>query len=58
VAICIPILEMAHTRVTYIPEITYLYNSNTGLNNHMVRLKEQIDNSRLIRKRNKYFPLD
>lgn len=40
-AICIPILEMAHTRVTYVPELLYLYNSETGLNNHYVRLSEQ-----------------
>lgn len=39
VAICLPILEMCHTRVTYIPEVTYLYNSDTGLNNHLIRLQ-------------------
>lgn len=38
VAICIPILEQAHERVGYLPEITYFYNSNTGLNNHQIRL--------------------
>jgi len=39
VAICLPILEQAHERVAYIPEVTYYYNSNTGLNNHALRLK-------------------
>lgn len=39
VAICIPILEQAHRRVIYIPELTYFYNSMTGLNNHKIRLK-------------------
>jgi glycosyltransferase involved in cell wall biosynthesis len=39
VAICIPILEMSHERVFYLPELTYYYNSNTGQNNHQVRLK-------------------
>lgn len=34
VAICIPVMEMSHEKVTYIPEVTYWYNSNTGLNNH------------------------
>jgi hypothetical protein len=39
VAICIPILEMSHERVFYLPELTYYYNSNTGQNNHQLRLK-------------------
>ena len=39
VAICIPILEMCHERVYYIPELTYYYNSNTGQNNHQLRLR-------------------
>lgn len=57
VAICIPILEMCHRRVSYIAEITYMYNSNTGLNNHMIRLNEQIENSKYIRNKKKYDPL-
>ncbi len=39
VAICLPILEMSHENVVYVPEISYLYNSNTGNNNHRVRLR-------------------
>ena len=58
VAICVPILEMAHERVKYVPELTYYYNSNTGQNNHQVRLKEQKVNDRMLRKRVKYQPLD
>ena len=38
VAICVPILEMSHKRVKYLPELTYSYNANTGLNNHKLRL--------------------
>jgi hypothetical protein len=38
IAICMPILEMSSERVKYVPEITYAYNSNTGNNNHVVRL--------------------
>lgn len=57
VAICLPILQMAHYRVAYIPQVTYMYNSNTGLNNHLVRIGEQIENSKLIRKRQKYSAL-
>ena len=37
-AIAIPCLEQAHTRVAYIPEMTYFYNFNTGLNVHKKRL--------------------
>ena len=34
VAIYMPILEMSRRKLTYIREISYYYNSNTGLNNH------------------------
>ena len=37
-AVCLPMLEMAHQKVAYIPEITYFYNMNTGLNVHKNRL--------------------
>jgi len=57
VAICIPILEQSFERVIYIPELTYYYNSNTGLNNHKLRLKEQKGNDRMLRKRKSYKPL-
>ena len=58
VAICLPILEMSHERVKYIPEMTYFYNSNTGQNNHQVRLREQKTNDRRLRKRQRYQALD
>lgn len=54
VAICIPILEQAHNRVVYLPELTYFYNSNTGLNNHRIRQKEQKSNDRMLRRRAPY----
>jgi hypothetical protein len=54
VAICIPVLEQAHRRVGYVPEMTYLYNSNTGLNNHALRLKEQRNNDKKLRTRKRY----
>ena len=57
VAICLPILEMSHERVRYIPEVTYWYNSDTGQNNHVVRLREQTENAMMIRKRQPYLPL-
>ena len=58
VAMYIPILEMSHTRVIYVPEISYLYNSNTGLNNHQVKQKEQISNVDKIRAKQSYEGLD
>jgi hypothetical protein len=58
VAICIPILEQAHERVGYLPEMTYFYNSNTGLNNHQVRLAEQRNNDRKVRRRATYKRLE
>ncbi len=34
VAIAFPVLEMAHEKVVYVPEILYFYNMDTELNNH------------------------
>lgn len=34
VAMYLPILEQAHLKVVYLPEVTYLYNDRTGSNNH------------------------
>ena len=34
VAIYLPVLEMAGKKIAYLPEITYLYNDMTGLNNY------------------------
>jgi hypothetical protein len=41
VAFMLPCLEMAHRRVLYLPEITYLYNHNTGINVHTSKLTLQ-----------------
>ena len=49
---------MSHRRVIYVPEISYMYNSNTGFNNHRVRLKEQAANNKKIRKFQKYEALE
>ena len=48
-AITIPCLEQAHKRVAYVPEMTYYYNFNTGLNVHRKRLNEQRANNIKIR---------
>jgi hypothetical protein len=47
-------LEQAHERVGYLPELVYYYNSNTGLNNHLVRAKEQAMNEKYIRGKPSY----
>ena len=44
VAIYMPIMEMAHTKIAYVPEVSYLYNANTGLNNHFTKTQEQKTN--------------
>ena len=49
---------MSHTRVTYVPEVSYMYNSNTGLNNHRTKLKEQKGNERKIKTKPAYEGLD
>ena len=58
VAICLPVLEQAHRRVQYVPELTYHYNANTGQNNHMVRAFQQRENDRVVRNRPSYAPLE
>ena len=58
VAMYLPILEMSHRRVAYIPEISYMYNSNTGLNNHKVKLREQKGNEIIVKSKSPYLELD
>ena len=33
-AIAVMVMEQSHDKIAYLPEITYLYNINTGLNVH------------------------
>ena len=54
VAMFSPIIEMGRNRARYVPEITYFYNSNTGLNNKQTKTKEQRKNGDLIRSRPAY----
>ena len=58
VAMYFPMMEMCHKRLSYMPEISYMYNSNTGLNNHKVKAKEQKSNERMIKTRNSYKALE
>ena len=45
---------MSHQKVLYVPEISYMYNSNTGLNNHRTKLREQKGNERKIKTKKAY----
>lgn len=58
VALYIPALEMAGQRSEYLPELAYLYNPNTGLNNHRIRIKVQKANDRAVRTKKKYDVLE
>lgn len=58
VAILFPIVEQSGTNIKYVPELTYVYNSNTGLNNHQIRTREQKNNQIIIRKKGIYLPLE
>ena len=53
-AIVMPCLEQAHERVKYVPQLTYLYNWNTGQNVHGDRLNLQRRNNLKIRAKPRY----
>lgn len=57
IAMYIPIAEMVHQKILYCPEIAYVYNSFTGLNNHLTKSDEQKTNADKIRIKNKYKPV-
>jgi len=58
VATIFPIMEQAQDRVIYVPEYTYYYNDNTGINNRLIRKQEQLGNEKMLRKRKRYKRLD
>ena len=49
---------MVHTHLTYVPEISYYYNSNTGLNNHKTKKEEQLNNVDKVRAKKPYKALE
>jgi hypothetical protein len=51
-------LEIAHRRVAYLPELTYYYAMRTGMNVAKDRLEEQRKNNLLIRRKRKYREYD
>jgi glycosyltransferase involved in cell wall biosynthesis len=56
-AFMLPMLEMANGRFKFIPEILYVYNCATPLNDYKVRLREQLAANQLIRSFKPYEPL-
>lgn len=56
-AFMFPMLEMAAGRHKYIPEILYVYNCATPLNDYKLHLKEQLEANKLIRNKQQYLAL-
>jgi hypothetical protein len=57
-AIMMPILEMAAPYLEYLPELTYLYDSGTGLNNFQSKKEIQERNVKTVSKRKMYDRVD
>lgn len=53
-AFMFPMLEMAGEHIKFVPNLFYVYNNSTPLNDHKVRPKHQEDMDRYIRKKNRY----
>ena len=53
-----PVLEMASPHFEYLPELTYLYDSGTGLNNFQSKKQIQERNVQLVARRKMYLPVD
>ncbi|NGX39370.1 MAG: putative glycosyltransferase EpsE [Chlamydiae bacterium] len=57
IAFIIPILEMAGAHSRFTPEVSYVYNINTPINDFKVRHNHQVKMDELIRAKPKYQPL-
>jgi len=55
--IMFPMLEMAGRHSRFIPEISYVYNIHTPINDHKVNADEQADVDHYLRQKEKYRPL-
>lgn len=56
-AITIPMLEMAGRHSRFVPQISYVYNIASPINDHKVHIEDQESVDHLIRKKEKYRPL-
>jgi len=57
VAFFIPVLEMAGTHIQYVPEVLYIWNRATPLNDDKIRGKRQLEIAQATFKKTPYFPL-
>jgi glycosyltransferase involved in cell wall biosynthesis len=58
IACMMPMLEMAGHHSRFIPEVSYIYNSDNEINDHKVNYKLQCTLNTIIRARPAYMPLD
>lgn len=56
-AIMFPMLEMAGKHIKFIPEVSYVYNINTPINDHKVNFDKQADIDHYLRNKEKYTPI-
>lgn len=57
-AFMLPMLEMANGKFSFIPDILYVYNKATPLNDFKLRLNEQIACEHIIRNKPMYAPVE
>ncbi|MEX0940369.1 MAG: glycosyltransferase family 2 protein [Candidatus Babeliales bacterium] len=57
-AFMLPMLEMAGSHVRFIPDILYVYNQETSLNDYKNHLNVQLNIAQYIHKKPRYMPLN
>ncbi len=56
-AMMFPMLEMAGTHIQYIPDVSYIYNYDTPINDAKIHFEEQAAADRYLRRQPKYQPI-
>ncbi len=56
IAMMMPLLELAGTHIRFIPDVLYIYNEATPLNDYKNNLNYQLHCDRVVRNRQKYQP--
>lgn len=56
-AMMLPMLEMAGSHIRFIPEISYIYNFNTPINDHKIHFELQAEADRFLRAKDRYTPI-
>jgi len=57
-AIMLPMLEMAGNRIQFVPDITYIYNIGTGINDWKIKAEHQRQITKIITEQRSYRKLD